>query len=349
MTKSIRIAIIGAGLIGPRHAQAVQKCESAELIAFVDPAPSGPDTAAHFSVPCYTSVQQMLSSLSPTERPDAAIVCTPNHNHVATSNELLAANVHVLVEKPICTVTKEGEALVQYAEQQGLKLLVGHHRRFNPYIIAAKRALDSNSIGEVIAVNGLWTLKKADAYFKAPTAWRADKESGGVVRINLVHEVDILQHLLGPIIGVSAEKTQSHRGNEAEEGAAILMKFASGVVGTFLLSDNTPSGHNFESGTGENPMIPKSGLDFYRIFGTEGSLSVPDMTISKCGDWTQKLESRRSEVELSVPFESQVAHFVRVIKGEEEPSCSGQEGLRAVKVCEAILESLGKDSLTPVN
>lgn len=48
-----------------------------------------------------------------------------------------------------------------------------------------------------------------------------------------------------------------------------MLHFATGAVSTFLLADAVPSPHNFEAGTGENPLVPKTGMDFYRIFGTE--------------------------------------------------------------------------------
>jgi predicted dehydrogenase len=105
------------------------------------------------------------------------------------------------------------------------------------------------------------------------------------------------------------------------------------------------SPHNFESGTGENPTIPKSGQDFYRIFGSEGSLSVPDLTRWTYGggnkSWTENLSQETSAVpEVRAPFELQMEHFVKVVRGLEEPSCSGFEGLRAVIVCDAIKRSM---------
>jgi predicted dehydrogenase len=207
--------------------------------------------------------------------------------------------------------------------------------------LAVKDALPS--IGRIIAINGLWTLYKPPEYFDPPTEWRR-LDTAGPIFINLIHEIDILHYLLGPIVRVYAERTVSQRGFDAEEGAAITLRFASGVVGTFLLSDAVVSPHNFESGTGENPMIPHTGQDFYRIFGVDGSLSVPDMARWAYGSkrsWTERLDQQSFEVaETKVPLELQMEHFVRVIRGTEEPSCSGTEGLLAVMVCDAIKRSM---------
>ncbi|EON65308.1 hypothetical protein W97_04546 [Coniosporium apollinis CBS 100218] len=337
----VKIAIIGTGLIGPRHAQAVLNEPDAILSCIVDPSPAAEAIAKQLEVLRYASVQEMLASSS---KPDAAIVCTPNHTHVSVSKELLDGDVHVLCEKPISVDVPSGQDLVNHAASLNLHLLVGHHRRFNRYIVTTKRLLSSHSLGRIVAVSGLWTLYKPPPYFDAPTEWRRTS-SGGPILINLIHEIDILHHLLGPIVRVSAEATPSQRGHEAEEGAAILLRFASGAVGTFVLSDAVPSPYNFEAGTGENPTIPKMGQDIYRIFGTEACLSVPDMRIWSYGQgeksWTSGMKEEVVSVEeMRMPFELQVEHLVRVVRGVEAPSCSGSDGLRAVVVCDAVKRAL---------
>ncbi|KAJ5160289.1 uncharacterized protein N7482_007293 [Penicillium canariense] len=344
---SLKVAIVGAGLIGPRHAHSVISNSATELVALVDPAPTGEATAAMLNTNFYPSVAALLSS---SHRPDAAIVCTPNHTHVPLAKELLAGGIHVLLEKPVSDSLESGRSLLEFArapEHAHLKLLVGHHRRFNPYVRATKAVLEAGSLGQLIAVNGLWTLYKPDSYFAAPTDWRASgARGGGVIPINLVHDIDLMHHLFGPIVRVQAEKTLPQRlspPHDADEGVALTMRFASGVVGTFLVCDATPSAHNFESGTGENPMIPRAqeAYDFYRIFGSDASLSVPDLTRWSYGQaeksWSNPLVAEKIPLpDESVPFDLQLAHFVDVIRGDAKPSCSGDEGLRALIVCKAV-------------
>ncbi|TKA73369.1 hypothetical protein B0A49_04933 [Cryomyces minteri] len=337
----VKMAVIGTGLIGPRHALSISANPEAQLVCIVDPNPAAKSVAAKFKTTLYPSIADMLSS---PHKPDAAIVCTPNHTHVALSKELLDGGVHVLVEKPISTDVASGHDLVTHAEKSGLKLLVGHHRRFNPYVVATNRALEEGSLGEIIAVNGLWTTFKPSPYFDPPTEWRRTSTAGTVL-LNLIHEVDIMHHLFGPVVRIHAEKTVSQRGYDAEEGAAILFRFASGVVGTFLLSDAVPSPYSFEQGTGENPLLPRAAQDFYRIFGTDASLSVPDMRRwsydgAKEKSWLEPLSRKTLDVEMATPFDLQVAHFIRVVRGQEEPSCSGQAGLQAMIVCDAVRQAL---------
>ncbi|KAF2644708.1 hypothetical protein P280DRAFT_535311 [Massarina eburnea CBS 473.64] len=337
-SSSIKIAIVGAGLIGPRHAEAVVKDPDAKLVCIVDPNPAAEAVAQKFDCPWYTSVEHMLSSSS---RPEAALVCTPNHTHVTISKALLKGGVHILCEKPISVDVASGQELVDCAKENDRHLLIGHHRRFNRYVIATKNSLPS--LGKVIAINGLWTIYKPPGYFDPPTEWRR-LDTAGPVFINLIHEIDILHFWFGPITRVFAEQSTSQRGYAAEEGAAITLRFANGIVGTFILSDAVISPHNFESGTGENPMIPELGRDCYRILGSEGSLSFPDMTRWKYPgkrDWSETLDCERIIVpETKIPFELQIEHFVKVIRGDQEPSCTGRAGLRAVAVCEAVRKSM---------
>jgi predicted dehydrogenase len=353
----VKIAIIGSGLIGPRHAKAVIQDPSASLHCIVDPSPAAASVANELGTTHYSSISLMLESSS--GKPDAAIVCTPNKTHVALSKELLSAGIHVLCEKPLSVDIPSGESLVAHARAHpNLHLLAGHHRRFNPYVVATKRILESNthSTGQITAISGLWALYKPPSYFDPPTEWRRSGESGGPIWINLIHEIDILHYLLGSrIVRVAAFETPKCRGHDAEEGGAIILHFDNGVVGTFLLSDAVVSPHAFEMGTGENPVIPRTGKDVYRIFGTDGTLSVPDLrrtfyNVAKgrekswnneLSEVTETLETWLSEEERAkVPFELQVAHFVRVIRGHEKPVCSGEDGLAAVRVAEAVRKAL---------
>lgn len=171
----VSIAIIGIGHIGPRHAQSVVKCTEANLACFVDPSPHAEVAVEHFQCPLFKSIQDMLDSGT---RIDAAIVCTPNSTHVAVARDLLLAGIHILVEKPISTTVSSGKELLEVAKQTGTKLLVGHHRRFNPHIVSAKQALSENRIGRPIAVSGLWVAYKPASYFEPPAEWRASAGNG---------------------------------------------------------------------------------------------------------------------------------------------------------------------------
>ncbi|PYH89303.1 quinate utilization oxidoreductase QutH [Aspergillus ellipticus CBS 707.79] len=360
------IVVGGGGLIGPRHAQSVISNPHTNLLALIDPSPTASTTAATLKTLSFPSLSALLSSPS-TPHPDAAIVCTPNHTHVPIAEDLLRHNIHVLLEKPISDNIPSALSLLKTSTSPAhahLKLLIGHHRRFNPYIQKTKQILSSGSLGPLIAVNGLWTIQKPPSYFAPPTDWRRDAASGGVLSINLIHDIDLLHYLLGPITRVFAEKTPPQRvqtdpAHTAEEGAAITLRFASGVVGTFLVCDATPSPHNFEAGTGENPMIPQvegKDADFYRIFGARASLSVPDLrrwgydgVAEGEKGWGAVLGSEDlGDVGTDKPFDLQLRHFVEAVQGREELNCDAVEGLRALVVVQAVKTALEEGRVVDV-
>lgn len=174
-SERLKVAVIGSGHIGPRHATSVVNCNDTELLCFVDPSRNAQAVADSFQVPLFESIESMLAG---RHTPDAAIVCTPNSTHVDVAKQLLAAGIHVLVEKPISTTVASGRELVAASKQSGKHLLVGHHRRFNPYIVATKRALEDGAIGKVVAVSGVWAAYKPPGYFEAPAEWRRATGSG---------------------------------------------------------------------------------------------------------------------------------------------------------------------------
>jgi predicted dehydrogenase len=343
----LNVAVVGGGgLIGKRHCQHVLDNTRTNLCAITDPSDAASAFAKDLDTVCYKSVAELLES---PHRPDAAIVCTPNHTHVEVGIQLARAGVHILCEKPISTDQSSASSLVKAVEECNVKLLVGHHRRFSPYMRALKQVVESGVLGQIIAVNGLWTTIKPPEYFQGINSWRRDKASGGPILINLIHDVDLMHFLFGPISSVHAERTPSQRSNgieAAEEGAAALFKFESGLVGTFLISDNVASPHSFEQGTGENPHLPKTGKDFYRIFGSRGTVSFPDMTLSSYegveASWNNVMTSKTLPVEgvELAPLAAQLDHFVDVCAEQEPSKCTGVDGMRALAVCEAVRRAL---------
>ncbi|KAK9473209.1 oxidoreductase [Dipodascopsis tothii] len=348
MDRPLKIAIVGCGLIGPRHAEAVLARPDTELVALVDPFPRAQAVAAELGTAYYASIAAMLAA---GVMPDAAVVATSNATHVPVAAELAAAGVHLLVEKPLSPWPADCKALMEHVERCGVKMLVGHHRRFNPYIEAARASL--GRIGTLVGVSGTWCLRKNPEYF-AQAPWRCDRAAGGgALLINLVHDVDLLQYLCGPIVRVYAEAVPKQRPEfDVDEGAALTLRFASGAVGTFLCADNANSAYNFESGTGENVLIAQDPLcaGFYRLFGTDGALSVPDMTLqhqpatpAETKGWWTPLERESvadAEALAGVPFQLQLGHLVRVVRGEEEPRCTAADGMAALLVIEAVVRSL---------
>ncbi|KAK6455717.1 putative oxidoreductase [Scheffersomyces xylosifermentans] len=359
----ISFIVIGAGLIGPRHAAHIVARPDCELFAIVDHSAKGPKVAEQFDSLLFKNLSEMFSycEYNNVPYPTAAIIATPNHTHVKLGIELASKGIHLLVEKPLASNTQDCMTLISYCNHKNVKLLVGHHRRFNPYIIATKNNLDK--LGRLVAMQGTWTLCKPPSYF-LDKPWRSSVElGGGTLLINLIHDLDLLQYLLGPIEKVYAElltkqrtdrfDEQSFASNElVDEGAVLTLKFANGCCGTFICSDNVTSPFSFEAGTGENPTVPFNDevSGFYRIFGSHGTISVPDLKLyhqyellpspSPSPNYKDDSPIHRFR-EKPKPFDLQLDHFVNLIRGDEtEVKCTGEDAVRALLCIEAVTKSI---------
>nr|WP_047577251.1 Gfo/Idh/MocA family oxidoreductase [Methylobacterium sp. ZNC0032] len=328
----VKIAVMGAGLIGKRHAAHVRAEPGAVLSAIIDPDPAGKAFAAEIGVAWYPG----FGALPVAEKPDGVIVATPNQLHVANGLELVAAGVPMLVEKPLADSVDSARELVHAAEAANVPLLVGHHRRHNPMIRKAREAIDAGRLGRILTLSGQFWLVKPDDYFDV--GWRR-QEGAGPILINLIHDIDLFRYLCGEIVGVQALSSNAVRGNPAEETAAAILRFANGALGTVSASDTVVSPWSWELTTGENPAYPRQDQSCYQIGGTHGSLTIPALELWRHSDkrgWWEPLQRERIPFVPENPLQAQVRHFCAVIRGEEAPLVSGREGLATLAVIEAV-------------
>jgi len=358
---TVPVALIGGGTIAPLHAKYLLSSPTCELVAIIDPFPPGQDLAKSLAVAHFKTVAELASSSR--KMPELYIICVPSGLHVKLAAEVLntAHPKAILVEKPFSTDSPSGQHLLALASAKECKVAVGHHRRFHPSISAAKKAIQSGKLGKLTAISGVWTCKKNGGYF-TQAKWRGSRSGGGgPVWTNFVHDIDLLHYFADSVITrvwvVGTITRRKHEGvkeeDMVEEGAAMMLQFATGVVGTFVICDNVSSPYRWESATGDNPLYAKAevAVDCYRLFGTKGTLTVPDGNIWTYRQqdavrrgletgWNMPMTREHLEVDEGIPFQQQTEHLARVVAGEEEPICSGVAGLAAVKVCEAVIEAL---------
>ncbi|MEM7270554.1 MAG: Gfo/Idh/MocA family oxidoreductase [Pseudomonadota bacterium] len=326
---SPRIAVVGAGLIGQRHAEHVSR--QATLATLIDPLPAAKKTARDHGAPWHADFAAYLAS----DKPDGVILATPNHLHVEQGLQAVAAGVPTLIEKPIADESRGAAQLVEAAELAGVPLLVGHHRRHGARMARAKQMIDDGLLGDIIAVNAQFWLYKPNDYFEAE--WRT-KTGAGPVFINLIHDLDLMRHFCGEVVRVQAMESNRARGFEVEDTAALLMQFASGALGTISVSDTVVAPWSWEMTSAENPVYPHVETHAYTIGGTQGGLSIPDLrlwTHPNERSWWAQIESELIDAPDCDPIERQITHFIDVIAGAA-PLVSGREGLRTLRLLEAI-------------
>jgi len=334
--QKVKLAISGLGLVGVRHVAAASRLSDVEVVAVVDPGNAAKVEAARMNL----AVFDTLDDLFEAQVIDGLIIATPTPLHATHAHVAIERGCPVLIEKPIATKASEAKGFVELAETKGVPVLIGHHRRHNPLIQAAKTAIEDGLLGEIRAVQALCWFYKPDTYFDA-APWR--KHPGaGPISVNLVHDVDLLRYLCGDVRSLVADSAPSRRGYENEELATALLTFESGALGSLSVSDAVVSPWSWEMTAKEYPIYPVTDQSCYQIGGTRGALSIPDLTLWRHEgepDWWQPMRQEALAYEEADPLIRQLAHFRDVILGQDQPLVSGREGLKSLQVIEAIASS----------
>ena len=334
-----RIALAGVGYIGLAHADAAMASSTVTLSAIVDPLPASIAIAAKYGVPRYIS----LATLFANDKPDGVVLATPNQLHLAHAKACMDAGVPMLLEKPITPTVSEAEDLVAYQQKTKIAILIGHHRAHSPIMAKAKEVVDSGKLGKLVAVMGSALFVKPDQYFD-DGPWRREIGAGPIL-LNMIHEVHNLRMLCGEITQVQALTSHATRSFAVEDTVAINLRFANGVLGTFLLSDTAASAKSWEQTSRENTSYPSyEDEDCYTVAGTHGSLSIPTMRLKSYAkdedrSWWKPFDVSVVEMQCSDPIAHQMTHFGKVVRGEAKPLVSAFDGLQNLKIAEAIVQS----------
>ena len=335
MSARLRIGVAGAGLIGRKHIELIAASPGCVLAGIADPSPAAKALVDANGVSWHADHRAVLQD----ERPDGLIIASPNALHLAMALDCAAQGTPALIEKPVTETVASAQRLCAAVRRSGVPMLVGHHRRHNPIIKAAREAVTSGRLGQLTAVAGLWLLKKPDDYFEV--AWRRE-QGGGPLLINLIHDIDNLRFIGGEISEVQALTSNRTRGFAVEDTAALLLRFANGALGTVTVSDATPAPWSWELTSGENPAYPKQDQPCYVFAGTTGSLAVPTMELwsypAQAG-WHAPLMRDHVASSSVDPLAEQLRHFLALIAGRESPLVSVEDAMGTLAVVEAVSEA----------
>jgi len=277
------------------------------------------------------------------DRPDGVVLATPNQLHVAHATICIDAGLPCLLEKPIAPTVAEARALVHHVQATGARVLIGHHRAHSPIMAKARDVVQGGQLGKLVGVMGSATFLKPDHYF-ADAPWRREIGAGPIL-LNMIHEVHNLRMLCGEIVAVQAFKSHATRDFPVEDTVAINLRFASGVLGTFLLSDTAACPKSWEQTSQENKAYPTyADEDCYVVTGTNGCLSIPTMRIKtyprpEDRSWWKPFEVGTVGMVREDPIRHQMEHFGAVVRGEAAPLVSAADGLANLRVTEAIVEA----------
>lgn len=344
--KDIKLAVIGAGVIGKRHLLASTELDNIKIVGIADPFPAAQSVADEYKAPLFTTAVEMLDAV----KPDGVVIATPTEHHLEPTLQSLDAGAHVLVEKPIMADLGECEQTIAKSLATNRHVLVAHQRRYYSLVTKARDILKQGKIGKLVSVSGQWTMRKPLDYYSAD--WRKKWQAGPILT-NLIHEMDLLRYIAGDIVSVTAETSNDVLNYEKEDAAGIIVRFENGALGTFMLSDQSHTPWSWEQAIGENAAFPRTGKNAIRFMGTEGSLDFPNLRLwtSTAGDsnWTNGLVAEDIPMEMEDAYVNQLQHFGQVIRGDELPRVSAIDATATLRATLAVYESAASGSRVTVS
>jgi myo-inositol 2-dehydrogenase/D-chiro-inositol 1-dehydrogenase len=241
MNKRLRFGLIGAGRIGPVHAESLAfRVPQAQLVAIADL-----NEKAAQAVAARCNIPRILSSgeeIIADKDIDAVAICAPTDLHADMIVAAAKAGKHIFCEKPVSLSLKEIDRALAAVEAAGVKLQVGFNRRFDSNFLRVRQAVSSGEIG----TPNLFHIVSRDP-FPPPLSYL--RPSGGIFLDMMVHDFDMARFLMGEEVETiyAAGAVMIDPGFEAEDDfdtAVVLMRFQSGALGTIDNSRKSTFGYD---------------------------------------------------------------------------------------------------------
>ncbi len=319
----MRVAVIGAGAMGRNHARVLAEMPGVRLVGVADIALEAAEAiASRHGGQAYREYLSLLDQ----EKPDAVVIAVPTLLHHSIALDVLARQLPVLIEKPIAPTVAEGRRIIQAAEAAGVLLMVGHIERFNPAVMALKQRLESGELGRLFQI---------DARRQGPFPARV--RDVGVVIDLAVHDLDIMRFVTGTeIVRVYAE-TERRVHTSYEDLLTGLARLSDGAVGTLTINWLTPAKIRELYVTGERGMFRVDYLtqDLY-FFENAGAQSGQWETLQVLRGVSEG-RMIRHVVAKKEPLRAELEAFLAAVRGAAPAPVSGQDGLRALELAQAIV------------
>lgn len=341
MTKTVNIAIVGSGLIGSIHAQAIAEVANARMSVVID---SSEERAQQLAARYGAAAEKDLAEALKRDDIDAVHICTPSGTHAKLGTLAAEAGKHVLVEKPLDITLSAGRRLVQAAQANHVKVAVVFQKRFSAPAQRIKQAVDSGELGNLIECDAYIKWYREPKYY-SDSPWHGTwaMDGGGALINQGIHMVDLLKWIGGPVRSVFAKRRTALHKIEVEDLVNALLEYRNGALGVIQAS------------TALYPGFPER-LD---VHGTQGSAIIEGADLAQ---WA--IQGRPEEVRSAggatghtdpgaigykwhVPV---ITDFVNAIIENREPMVSGQDGLDTLELIMAIYKSAqeGKEVTLPL-
>lgn len=303
----MRIGIIGTGSMGRTHAASWRQTP-ATLAGFVSRAGQSA-LADDYGAPVFTRLEDMLPDV------DVVDICTPTHLHLEQTRIAAAAGKHVVCEKPIARSVADAQAMLAACNAAGVQLLIAHVLRYFPDYAHAHDQLVSGALGVVREVS---TLRAGYAPSKPSDNWFADMTlSGGPMLDLMIHDFDFARWIAGDVTRVSARANGT-----LDDHAFVTLDHRNGALS------------QIEGGWHLPPGVFKTRLD---VTGTAGAVSASsDNSAPKDSETPDVPRVRAAGAD---PYALQAQDFYAALSQGVMPRVSAQDGIEALRIALAAIES----------
>ena len=331
----IRFGLVGCGRIARRHADLLGngQIEGASLGAVCDLDPAKLEKyAKEFDVPAYSDMAEMASS----NDVDALVVLTESGYHARHVVELAEFGKHLIVEKPMALTLSDADEMIAACDKNDVRLFVVKQNRFNLPVIKLREALEAGRFGKLVlgTVRVRWC--RPQRYYDQD-AWRGTWAlDGGVLANQASHHVDLLEWMMGDVESVYAAGTTALVDIEAEDTAAVVIRFKSGALGVI------------EATTAARPIDLEGSLS---ILGEDGTVEISGFAVNEMRHWNFKV-SDDADADVIENFSTNppnvygfghkeyYQHVVDCIVNGKQQLVDGLEGRRSLELITAIYESI---------
>ena len=320
-----RVAVIGVGSMGRNHARVYSELPEAELVAVSDAdfALAG-RIGAGFGARPYSDYRELLEA----ERPQAVSIAVPTAMHEEVALAALEAGADVLVEKPIAATLEEGRRMIECAGALGRRLMVGHIVRFNPAIQALKQKLQAGELGRIFQI----VCRRVGPF---PARIR----DVGVVVDLAPHDLDLMRFLTGLEPKRLFAETEQRIHTDHEDLVVGTLRFPDGVTGTLEINWLTPTKVREVLVLGERGLFRVDDLtqDLYFFENAQAPAALwPGLqTLKGVSEGTMV----RYPLQRYEPLKAELQAFLRAIQDEASAPVSGEDGLAALRLALALVES----------
>ncbi len=339
MPRPLAVGFLGLRHLHPRsYIPLFQSVGGAAIVAVAEQDDSvRASFVKEFPARAYSDWRELLER----ERLDLAVIFLPHAECPAAAVECAQRGVHVLVEKPMATNAAGVREMLAAAQQAGVILSTPYVWRYHPVAVEMKKLIQQGVTGPIVGCEGRCAAGRISRYTEGHAAWMLEKaHSGGGPMINLgVHWIDLFRWLLeDEVVEAIGKNVRANPQYDIEDNSLAILTFSRGAVLALDISYTVPESY-------------PSGRDLYlALRGRKGVLSwSPSFEGVKerlfvCSDTSGQSQNVDFDLPQHAGYAGLMGHrflteLVQSLRSGAPPAITGQDGLKALEVVEAIYQS----------